>query len=152
MTCYISLSRSASNTQERTENQMLKKRIVRTTRASNKSKRGKSTQQTSLQVSNLNCVVTSPSHVPCVSALPIITKIPRTKSLLVLQFSHYISKRDAENYLLEQLKLTSVTYSRLKAKFKSYVSFHVSVNEDDFPLTNSTCISSNGCLTALYFR
>jgi hypothetical protein len=45
-----------------------------------------------------------------------------------------------ENSLREQFQLTSLTCTRLKTKFNSYVSCHVSVNEEDFP-----SVSDTGC-------
>jgi hypothetical protein len=36
------------------------------------------------------------------------------------------------------MKLSSLTCTKLKTKFNSYSSFHVSVTEDDFPLVNES--------------
>jgi hypothetical protein len=62
-----------------------------------------------------------------------------------------VSASDIEKSLKEQLKLTSLVCSRLKSKFDSYASFHVSVSEDDFPLTNNSGIWPSGCLIALFY-
>jgi hypothetical protein len=39
----------------------------------------------------------------------------------------------------------------LKTKFSTYASFHVLVNEDDFPLINNTGVWPNGCLITPFF-
>jgi hypothetical protein len=81
-----------------------------------------------------------------ISTLHIISKRLRKKSLFVSRFSPDISEKDIEKSLLEQLKLALLTCTRLKAKFKSYASFHISVNEDDFPLINNTGVPFVGRL------
>jgi hypothetical protein len=54
-----------------------------------------------------------------ISTLPIITKRSRKKSLFVSRLSPDILEKDIEKSLLEQLKLTLFTCTRLKTKFKS---------------------------------
>jgi hypothetical protein len=70
---------------------------------------------------------------------------------LFLVFSPDVSENDIEKSLLEQLKLTLLTCTRLKTKFKSYTSFRISVNEDDFPLINNTGVWPSNCLIAPFF-
>jgi hypothetical protein len=86
-----------------------------------------------------------------VSTLPIGTKRPRTESVFGSRFSPDVSAKDTENCLLEQLKLSSVTCTRLRTKFKSRASFHVLVNEEGFPLINNTGVWPSGCLIAPLF-
>jgi hypothetical protein len=62
-----------------------------------------------------------------------------------------VTSTDIEKSLNEQLKLTSLTCTRLKAKFNSYASFHISVVEDDFHLINNTGVWPSGCLIAPYY-
>jgi hypothetical protein len=60
--------------------------------------------------------------------------------MISLYGSHWncdATTHDIENYLYSSLKMMSLTYIRLKAKFDSYASFHVSVNEKDFPPINT---------------
>jgi hypothetical protein len=41
--------------------------------------------------------------------------------------------------------------TRLKTKFNSYSSFHISVNEEDFPVINNTGVWPRGCLIASFY-
>lgn len=70
-------------------------------------------------------------RVTSISILPIVTKIPRTKSLFISRFSCDVYAKDIESL--------------------SYASFHVLVNEEDFSLINNTGIWPNGCLIASFF-
>jgi hypothetical protein len=58
---------------------------------------------------------------------------------------------DTEESLKEQLSLKRLVCTRLKTKFNTYASFHVLVNEDDFPLVNNIVVWPNGCLIAPFF-
>jgi hypothetical protein len=62
-----------------------------------------------------------------------------------------VTSTDIEKSLNEQLKLTLLSCTRLKTKFNSYASFHISVVQDDFHLTNNTGVYPNGCLIAPYY-
>jgi hypothetical protein len=53
--------------------------------------------------------------------------------------------------LTEQLSLKKLVCTRLKTKFNSYSSFHISVTEDDFPLINNTGVGPSGCLIAPFY-
>jgi hypothetical protein len=53
--------------------------------------------------------------------------------------------------LTEQLSLKNLVCTRLKTKFNSHSSFHISVTEDEFPLINNTGVWPSGCLIALYY-
>jgi hypothetical protein len=66
-----------------------------------------------------------------------ISKRVKTKSDFVSRFSP-VTCRDIEEPLNEQLKLPSLVCTRLKAKYNTHASFHISVHEDDFPLINNT--------------
>jgi hypothetical protein len=67
------------------------------------------------------------------SALSVVAKKGKSMSLFVSRFGPEVTAQDIKNSLEEQLKLTSLSCTRLKTKFNSYASFHISVNEDDFP-------------------
>jgi hypothetical protein len=82
------------------------------------------------------------------SPLSVKAKRVRTESRCVSRFS----PTDIEKSSNEQLKLTSLTCTRLRTKFNSYASFHISVVEDDFHLINNTGVWPSGCLIAPYYR
>jgi hypothetical protein len=72
--------------------------------------------------------------------LPIIPKQARSKALFVSHFSPGVSADDVEKSLKEQLTLKKFVCTRLKTKFNTYASFHVSVIENDdalFSLENA---------------
>ena len=73
------------------------------------------------------------------------------KSLFVSRFSPDVISSDVESSLKDQLQLASLACSRLKTKYNSYASFHVSVAEDDFHLINNTGVWPNGCLIAPFY-
>jgi hypothetical protein len=75
----------------------------------------------------------------------------RTKSRFVSRFSTGVTSTDIETSLNDQRKLISLTCTRLKSKFNSYASFHISVVEDDFHLINNTGVWPSGCLIAPYY-
>ena len=85
------------------------------------------------------------------SSLPIIARRVKTKSLFVSRFSPDVKCIDIENSLKEQLLLKSLVCTRLKTKFNTYASFHVSVAEEDFPLINNVGVWPDGCLIAPYY-
>jgi hypothetical protein len=85
------------------------------------------------------------------SSLPIVAKKIRSKVLFVSGFSPQVTASDIEKSLREQLKLASLTCTRLKTKFYSYASFHVSASKDDFPLINNTGVWPSGCLIAPFY-
>jgi hypothetical protein len=49
---------------------------------------------------------------------------------------------------MTQLQMMSLVFTRLKMKFNSHASFHMSVNENDFPPINNTRVGPSGCLMA----
>jgi hypothetical protein len=53
--------------------------------------------------------------------------------------------------LKEQLSLKKLVCTRLKTTFNTYASFHVSVFEEDFPLTNNTGVWPTGFLIAPFY-
>jgi hypothetical protein len=85
------------------------------------------------------------------SALSVVAKKGKSMSLFVSRFGPEVTAQDIKNSLEEQLKLTSLSCTRLKTKFNSYASFHISVNEDDFPLINNTGVWPNDCLIAPFY-
>jgi hypothetical protein len=68
--------------------------------------------------------------------LPVISKKERTKALFVSRFSPEVTAEDVHKSLKEQLSLKKLVCTRLKTKFISYASFHISVMEDEFSLIN----------------
>jgi hypothetical protein len=62
-----------------------------------------------------------------------------------------LAAKDTEKSLLEKLKLSPVTCTRLKTKLKSYAYFHVFLNVKDIPLMTNTGVWSIGGLIALFF-
>jgi hypothetical protein len=81
------------------------------------------------------------------STLPVIAKKENHISLFVSRFSPEVTAQHIEKSL-DQLKISSLTCTRLKTKFSTYVSFHISVNEEDFPSINNTGVWPTGCLIA----
>jgi hypothetical protein len=71
-------------------------------------------------------------------ALPVIAKPERSKALFVSRFSPEVTAEDVEKSLKEQLSFKMLVCTRLRTKYNSYASFHISVTEDEFPLINST--------------
>jgi hypothetical protein len=84
-------------------------------------------------------------------SLPVVSKKERSKALFVSRFSPEDTTTDIEESLKEQLSLKRIVCTRLKTKFDIYASFHVLVNEDDFPLVNNMDVWPNGCLIASFF-
>jgi hypothetical protein len=70
------------------------------------------------------------------------------RPFFVSRFSPEVTAADVEKSLKEQLSLKSLVCTRLKTKFNAYASFHISVNEENFPLINNTGVWPNGCLIA----
>jgi hypothetical protein len=85
------------------------------------------------------------------SALTVIAKKAKTMSLFVSRFSPDVTAQDIKSSLEEQLELSYLTCTRLKTKFNTYASFHVSAIEKDFPLINNTGVWPNGCLIAPFY-
>jgi hypothetical protein len=85
------------------------------------------------------------------SSLPVNAKKAKRMSLFVSRFSSEVTAQDIEKSLEDQLQISSLTCTRLKTKFSTYASFHISVNEEDFPSINNTVVWPNGCLIAPFF-
>jgi hypothetical protein len=62
------------------------------------------------------------------SSLSTVQKRVRTKALYVSQFSPDVSSGDMEQSLKDQLELAFLTCTKLKTKFNSHSSFHISVS------------------------
>jgi hypothetical protein len=88
---------------------------------------------------------------PCIgvssSLSPVIRKPERTKALFVSRFSLKVTD-DISKALKEQLSLKILVCTKLRTKFNSYSSFHRSVTEDEFSLTNNAAVWSSDCLIA----
>ncbi|PNF15465.1 hypothetical protein B7P43_G17548 [Cryptotermes secundus] len=65
-------------------------------------------------------------------SLPVVKKAERSKALSVSRFSPEVTADDVHKSLKEQLSLKQLVCTRLKTKFNSYSSFHISVLEDVF--------------------
>jgi hypothetical protein len=68
------------------------------------------------------------------------------KAIFVSRFFPDVTTDDVVTSLKEQLSLKKLVCTRLKTKFSTYASFHVSVLEDEFPLINNTGIWPAGCV------
>jgi hypothetical protein len=93
---------------------------------------------------------------PCIGAssslsLPVIRKPERTKALFVSRFSLEVMADDVSKTLKEQLSLRRLVCTKLRTKFDSYSSFHISVTEDESSLINNTAVWPSGCLIAPYY-
>jgi hypothetical protein len=84
-------------------------------------------------------------------ALPVVRKPERTKALFVSRFSPEVTAEDLHKSLEVQLCLKKLVCTKLKTKFNTYSSFHISVTEDQFSLINDTGIWPSGCLIAPYY-
>jgi hypothetical protein len=80
-----------------------------------------------------------------------VWKTVKTKALFVSRFSPDVTSVETENSLKEQLLLKSLVCTRLKTKFSTYASFHVSVAEEDFPLISNVGVWPDGCLIAPFY-
>jgi hypothetical protein len=67
-------------------------------------------------------------------SLPVISKPEMSKALSVSRFSPEVTADDVHKSLKEQLSLKKLVCTKLKTKFNSYSSFHISVTEDEFLL------------------
>jgi hypothetical protein len=79
-------------------------------------------------------------------SLPVISKPERSKALFVSRFSPEVTADDVHKSLKEQLVCT-----KLRTKFNSYSSFHISVMEDEFSLINNIGVWPSGCIIAPYY-
>jgi hypothetical protein len=107
------------------------------------------------KVTNPDSVASKKSRTPMfgvrnTSTLPVIAKKAKSMSLFVSCFSPEVTAQDIEKLLQDQLKISSLTCIRLKTKFSNYVSFHISINEEDFLSLNNTGVWPNGFLIALF--
>jgi hypothetical protein len=84
-------------------------------------------------------------------SLPVVAKNVKTKALFVSRFSPEVTADDVHKSIVEQLGLNKLVCTRLKTKFNTYASFHVSVAEDEFPLINDSGVWPTGCLIAPYY-
>jgi hypothetical protein len=84
-------------------------------------------------------------------SLPVISKAERFKALFVSRFSLDVTADDVHKSLKEQLSLKKLVYTKLKTKFNSYSSFHISVTDDEFALINNISVWPSGCLIASYY-
>jgi hypothetical protein len=84
------------------------------------------------------------------ATLPVVKK-ERMKALFVSRFSPEVAAEDVRKSLEEQLSLKKLACTRLKTKFNSYASFHVSVMEDEFSLINDVGVWPSGVIIAPYY-
>jgi hypothetical protein len=83
--------------------------------------------------------------------LPTVSRQARSRGLFNSRLSPEVSANDIEKSLKEQLSMKKLVCTRLKTKFNTYASFHVSVFEDDFPLINSISVWPKVCLIAPFY-
>jgi hypothetical protein len=83
--------------------------------------------------------------------LPVIRKPKRTKALFVSRFSPEVTADEVSKTLKEQLSLKRLVCTKLRTKFDSYSSFHISITEDEFSLINNTAVWPSGCFIAPYY-
>jgi hypothetical protein len=74
----------------------------------------------------------------------------KTKTLFVSQFSPEVTAEDVYGSIKEKLGLKKLVCTRLKIKYNTYASFHISIAKDDFPLINDSGVWPDGCLIAPY--
>jgi hypothetical protein len=84
------------------------------------------------------------------ATLPVV-KREKMKALFVSRFSPEVAADDIRKSLEEQLSLKKLACTRLKTKFNSYASFHVSVTEDEFSLINDVSVWPSGVIIAPYY-
>jgi hypothetical protein len=84
-------------------------------------------------------------------SLPVISIHERSKALFVSRFSPEVTADDVHNSLKEQLSLKKLVCTKLKTKFNSCSSFHISVKEDEFPIINNTGVWPSGYLFVPYY-
>jgi hypothetical protein len=65
-------------------------------------------------------------------SLPAISKPEKSKALFVSRFSLEVTADDVHKSLKEQLSLRKLVCTKLRTKFNSYSSFHISIMEDEF--------------------
>lgn len=75
----------------------------------------------------------------------------KSKSLFVSRFSSKVNATNIEDTLKNQLNLRSLVVTKLKTKFQTYSSFHISVDERDFELINNAEVWPAGCLIAPFY-
>jgi hypothetical protein len=83
--------------------------------------------------------------VSSMKSLPVIAKSGRSKALFVFRFSPEVTAHEVCKTLKEQLSLGKLACTRLKTKFNSYSSFHVSVTEDEFSLISDARVWLLNC-------
>lgn len=89
--------------------------------------------------------------VRCSSSLFTIVMRVKTKYLFISHFSPEVSVTYIKIYLVDQLKLSLLTCTRLKTKFRMYASFHILINEQGLPWVNNMGVWPSGCLTAPFY-
>lgn len=67
-------------------------------------------------------------------------------ALFVSRLQPGTTERDIINSINEQININSFKCTQLKTKFDSYTSFHIAVEEKDFPVINNIEIWPLGCL------
>ncbi|KAJ4440788.1 hypothetical protein ANN_10634 [Periplaneta americana] len=68
-----------------------------------------------------------------------------------VRFSPKVNGKSIEDSLKNQLSLSSLVVTKLKTKYETYSSFHISVEEKDFHLINNTGVWPVGCLIAPFY-
>jgi hypothetical protein len=84
-------------------------------------------------------------------SLPVISKSEKSKALFVSRFIPEVTADDVHKLLKEQLSLRKLVCTKLRTKFNSYSSFHISVTEDEFALIKNIGVWPSGCVIAPYY-
>jgi hypothetical protein len=84
--------------------------------------------------------------------LPVISKShQKSKALFVSRFCPEVTADDVHKSLKEQLSLKKLVWTKIRTKFNSYSSFHISVTVDEYSLIHITGVWPSGCLIAPYY-
>ncbi|PNF20526.1 hypothetical protein B7P43_G05329, partial [Cryptotermes secundus] len=73
------------------------------------------------------------------------------EAFFVSRFSPEVTADDVHKSLKEQLSLKNLVCTRLRTKFNTYASFHITVTEEEFSLINDVGVWPSGCLIAPYY-
>lgn len=75
----------------------------------------------------------------------------KTKALFVSRFSPKVNANNIEDSLKHHTNLRLLSVSKLKTKYQTYSSFHISVDERDFEFLNNPEVWPTGCLIAPFY-
>lgn len=85
------------------------------------------------------------------SSLAVIEKRPKRAALFVSRLLPSTGEQDIIKSISDQISINPFKCSKLKTKFSSYTSFHVSVEEQDFDAVSNTELWPEGCLIMPFY-